>query len=709
MNPLPSTTAGAAARPLTPTHWLALLIDHLRPIRVPLGVVGLGALAALAVPQVQEGLRLALEPDARFPTFAMLWLLGVLLGIAVWYSARNAYRMRLPRWPSLSAANAIGFRLWLPRLLGASVPLLLAIAFWIARADVAAPTPAMPLGDFIARVGLLLLTAAALFHGFIMRVAWLNRARARRGLAPLPATRDRDQVDRIVDLGRAPRLLIGLALALNFALVVAVALYPGALDWLGAPSIVLLGGLFFAVTGGLLTLEADRRGIPILSLLVAVATLLHVWGINDNHRVRLNPEATTWKQAPQFAVPPSQTFDALWSAWRSRAGCITGAECVVVLVAAEGGGIRAAAWTHIVLARLDAVSDGAFSRRWFAGSGVSGGSLGLATAVLATRPVPGCRPLAADPIRAIDPIAAGRQFHTTDFLSPLLSNLFFVDLVTQRLMPWPMFNDRGRALSDAFERAGCTAFDSHGFASPLADLYRDATTAPPLLLLNTTEVASGARVIQHGLAALPDFGPNAWPGARDAAALLGPALPLGEAVLNSARFSWATPAGTVPAHDGQSAMQLVDGGYFENSGLTTIDDLIRALRRSDPLLRVHVVHISNDPALDPYLRNAAGGFIDGCAPAPRPEPALAGELMAPITALLATRSARGEFARRRLAAALDPARGDQLWHIRVCPGDRPLPLGWTISAGAWDALLAQAEMQLPPATVQAIVDAERGP
>jgi hypothetical protein len=71
-------------------------------------------------------------------------------------------------------------------------------------------------------------------------------------------------------------------------------------------------------------------------------------------------------------------------------------------------------------------------------------------------------------------------------------------------------------------------------------------------------------------------------------------LPLREAVLNSARFTYVSPAGAAigcfPRRDSPQCDadeikvwdRLVDGGYFENSGLTTLTDVMRLLEADAP-------------------------------------------------------------------------------------------------------------------------------
>jgi hypothetical protein len=103
---------------------------------------------------------------------------------------------------------------------------------------------------------------------------------------------------------------------------------------------------------------------------------------------------------------------------------------------------------------------------------------------------------------------------------------------------------------------------------------------------------------------------------------------------------------------------VVDGGYHENSGAQTAAGVLRAFRRAAwrfqrahpelPRVEPYVILIANDPS--------SGRLCD----APR-EPApehVAPELLAPLEALLNTRSARGADARRALADAAAARAGD---------------------------------------------------
>ena len=79
---------------------------------------------------------------------------------------------------------------------------------------------------------------------------------------------------------------------------------------------------------------------------------------------------------------------------------------------------------------------------------------------------------------------------------------------------------------------------------------------------------------------------------------------------------------------------------------------------------------------------------------------LFGEARAPLIAILATREARGEYARQALMDQV-AAVGGELWHYRLCRGDRELPLGWTLSAESTDEMLRQLGGNLNTAAVRA--------
>ena len=274
-------------------------------------------------------------------------------------------------------------------------------------------------------------------------------------------------------------------------------------------------------------------------------------------------------RGPAQAPPALAVAFRQWLDERQAQGLAPGP---LYLVAAEGGGIRAAYWTAQVLAALDTRQPG-FAQRTLLLSGVSGGSMGIAVHRACVRS--GVQPVSA----CID-----QGFDRLDALSPLLGGLFFEDLLARAL---PLSRSRwgctqpGCAHLDraaSFERAWMQTFP--GLASPLQAPHG----GEPLMLFNSTWVETGNRTVA-----------SSWPLARGA---FPAAVPLRGCLVadtrlitaahTSARFPGTNPlAGVEPLDprqadaDCRSGGHLIDGGYFDNSGLASVLDALRVLQ---PLL-----------------------------------------------------------------------------------------------------------------------------
>ena len=682
----------------------ALLIDHAKPVRVPLLVLAAASAATLGFGQVAELFLIALRLDPGSGRYAGLLAGSAWAGLAIWYAARNAYRFEYPRWPALQEPRGERLREWLPRVLGAAVPLLLVVGYLLAARGV--PDGACEAIDGCVehgwRIAGLLATSLVLIGFFVFRRRMLRAF----GIACAARPCDERRCARTTELSRATRRLYAASIGLNVLATVLIAQWPELLDGIGPLAILLAAEGFMCLNGGLLCMLADRRGLPLLSLLLVLAGALHALHLNDNHRVRQYPGMNT-HQRPAAAVAETRpAFDAYAQAWLGDR-CRDRGPCPVILVAAEGGGIRSAAWTSLVLGRLTAATrapDGRsrFARHLFAASGVSGGSLGLADYVMLLR-------------HGEDPETRSQPLLDRDYLAPLLANLFFVDF-TQRWLPGAWFDDRARALTRAWEHAARR--QGLDFAGPFADLYRrpdgSVDVTLPALFFNSTTVAEGSRLVEHPFRPLATPQARPWAAAYDGATWLDPRLPLSEAVLNSARFTYLSPAGTLQTAQMPAPVpaepQLVDGGYFENSGATTLLEVMQRLRavadRQGRALRFIVLEISNDPAMGDFVDRHDPAhplplYSAACPRAPTLRAAApSGELSAPPRALLHTRGARGDYARIELLQALrldaaQPGQGDVLWHFRLCPGGYPIPLGWSISAPVFGELRRQLETNYP--------------
>jgi hypothetical protein len=61
---------------------------------------------------------------------------------------------------------------------------------------------------------------------------------------------------------------------------------------------------------------------------------------------------------------------------------------------------------------------------------------------------------------------------------------------------------------------------------------------------------------------------------------------------------------------------LADGGYFDNSGLEAVTDLLHALRQIDPDMRIEVIQFTaDDPAVTPEIKGTFGAPLSAFAAA----------------------------------------------------------------------------------------------
>lgn len=427
-------------------------------------------------------------------------------------------------------------------------------------------------------------------------------------------------------------------------------------------------------------------------------------------------------------------YQDLEQRWRSGRHGLPGHDgpVPIILVSTEGGGIRAAYWTAAVLTELQDRSERLvqagripmdFARHVFSISGVSGGSLGSAIfASMIKEQNQGwvasasatCRLQGGVPLRP-----TAQTILKQDFLSPTVGVLLFPDMF-QRFLPVGILDDRALALEEAWERAWFDCTGSVRFTKPFDELWNDEQFGVPLLFLNGTVVETGQRIIMHPLPFVTPQGTQPsdstgtsttskfqeyFSNALDGPAVLGGMVPLSTAVHMSARFTYVSPAGTIfrqdlakdvsaRPHAEPKVIRVVDGGYFENSGAVTSDEILLAIRKiaRKKHLNVHplVIHISNDPLKQQSRKQEDYAGSRAFLP----------EILSPVWALLNVRLARGYQARDELGDraelgihydSSDQAPRGSFVHFQLCEYKRRLPLGWMLS----ELIRKDMDSQLP--------------
>lgn len=284
------------------------------------------------------------------------------------------------------------------------------------------------------------------------------------------------------------------------------------------------------------------------------------------------------------------------------------------LVSADGGGIRAAYWTGVGLAELDEVSNSRFGPRVAFLSGVSGGSLGIA-AWLGARELPN---LNASQRRGIV-----EDFLSGDFLSPLLGGFFFLD--APRLVFGQVWFKPHR--DHVFEKAladkwSAVTGGSDFFVRPLGNLCLGSFGVPPILTLNAMDALTGQPLRLQSVGSGVPRNMSVVEAVHMSARfpLLSPGAEVREdwaTLRQQVGFYWLGRAGKAEGDldrakekvarllapfepDGPSIRRavIVDGGYFDNSGLVAINDVQGSVKlASAPGVRTRILHFSNSPVL----------------------------------------------------------------------------------------------------------------
>ncbi len=231
---------------------------------------------------------------------------------------------------------------------------------------------------------------------------------------------------------------------------------------------------------------------------------------------------------------------------------------------------------------------------------------------------------------------------SNDFLSPVAIAYLSRDILM--LSRLPFVYDRAGILETSWENAFNAVYGTTRETSPLSEPLQAIAPAPegwtPLLFLNATSNETGRRIIVtpvrmteltskgnslfsdaydlHELLCSPYRDPrtrelpqlNAWDRiARLLPYLFSPAkrprcdnkkpisidVRLSTAAGASSRAPFVTPHGNIRDRQAQIADRVVDGGYFDNSGVVTALEIAQGLKLTDARLRPFILQVSSEP------------------------------------------------------------------------------------------------------------------
>jgi len=496
----------------------------------PLISVGLGVVALTLLPQGTEVLRTINDNglmDTKSDDFTLA--IAFTVSMALW-ALSNWYASRLLLQSNFHASNGKqkvvdrfedGWRTWFPRLL--------------------APISILPVAAALAGQGQVVVasleTALAvwLFSFIVLRRPLIDMAK-RIVRTPentrSPTTSATPPPTTLVDrLPEGDELMLWLAGALSLVVFILLArINYSFARWLGGASILLLAlaaiGLFASLA--FIYWPKQRKWPALTGLVILAALTFGSLRVTANHGIaarRVDADAQT-----RVVRPTAAEHLGAWDKARASA-CAEDAcknEEPIILVAAEGGASRSAWWSAHVLGVLDDLTQGRFGERVFAASGISGGSLGVATWVALRRDqidakVTSARDKDQNPkAHPKQAVCEGRLadepqtvksacFLGRDFVAPVLGYMVGVDLV-QRIIPVPIASwDRSRGLEGTWSQDWQMLFGDKAFKCPLLDLYRPSPSSKdlnacglpgafrtdiPILLLNTATVDRGRPAVQ---------------------------------------------------------------------------------------------------------------------------------------------------------------------------------------------------------------------
>jgi hypothetical protein len=684
--------------------------EALRALRI-CWVVTLVSVVLLALPpQVRDLYRTLAENsrvDAASPKIVLTALLLLLAAFLTYFVGRHRARVHLSALDTSQPVLATCLR-WGPPICGALLIVGAAGGMLLSRLDVLEiPTGINKDMDSVIldmkstadHLGIAALAAGIVALVFLFATrAWSSRADAG------------DWSPRDYAFDWPERLLWAIAVVALIALAFVPEMSVPLSQSVGSLAIFLAFITLLLMGLSMLQTWSDRHGVPWILLLVLWGGLLAVL---DLHKPRIN-----LRERPEIVLTQVQDRFLDWYDARQDKSAFADQPYPVFLISAEAGGLYAAQFAAKVLARIQDRCP-SFAQHVFMISGVSGGSLGAA--IFSSLVKESARNTSWQPCKLDSEDSGPSSFEAKvntilnkDFLAPIVSRALFADLV-QHFVPtrmpgivsaylppaWSMLPDsyqyflsqfsRGRAFEETIEQAWTSRQDaareasSNAFSQPFLEQWKPEG-ANPALMLNTTSVNDGRQVF------IAPFGAGGGLSGYESGLLyFQPVFPpdkdmsLAAAVSLSGRFPWILPASTV----GSDQFAVVDGAYFESSGIETLALVRGALRPYEvkpngkpdyPYVRVYVIVIGSfTPPVDTSTL-----VLDEATP--------------PVRTLLNARDRRGYNAFNILRSwdrdvECPPQRPEaQLESQAICHVNGPvvfrlnydhfnLPLGWTLSEG----------------------------
>jgi len=349
-----------------------------------------------------------------------------------------------------------------------------------------------------------------------------------------------------------------------------------------------------------------RRNTAFIIVLFSVMFL----GRREHFRLKYNGETP----GPSLTRTDIDTFFALWAYDRFQKDSLpANSTPVFYLVAAEGGGSWSGAWTSAILTELDARSKGAFKRNCFAISSVSGGTIGSAVTLALWDNA--LRYGMTDSL--YKPTSTGSQRSNRsdalyiegvfgrNYISTAIAGIFFYDFWQSVPLINLLYTDNYSRTdrhqdeeSDAVSKglSKIIGKNDHDFeryfkyTSFLRLNYKQSERAStpqpsidlPLFFPNTTRVEDGRRGIlspvEMGGMSSSEYEHNPFTAAVDVIGIAAQDNPYRSlSISEAAGLSQLFPYVNSNVKVSEKAGRFMDGGAYENMGLTTLYEVKQAI------------------------------------------------------------------------------------------------------------------------------------
>lgn len=482
--------------------------------------------------------------------------------------------------------------------------------------------------------------------------------------------------------------LTGLLYLAIFLLFLIPLFYPkaGLAFLLGSTSIFIAGISLVTIFGSLVLYFSDLESRPLTLITILIIFFCSLF--NDNTHIRQFED-----REPNRAVIYDQIGS--WVKARIETDSIQNDTIPFVLIAAEGGGTRALNWTLRSLTQLNKIIPD-FDKYTFAISGVSGGGVG-ATFYLANKYdfLKAERDNAQWESNQIkDPLLhlAAQE----DFLAPVTAGLVFNEPI-QAFIPFGISAlERTKRLEDSWSVAFSKYLRSDTFEKPLTALY---TSLPfkqryqlPSLLLNGTVAETGQKAITTNLSleAQEACHPNYFSDVIEVLKFTGKDMPVKTAASMCSRFPFITNGGLIQkisSNKAISSAHITDGGYFDNTGIETLIQLLNTLK---PIIKGYE---KRGLIIKPYvffLQNSEMSFNSNINPITSFK-----ELLIPLSSFYNPWD-RGSFTKNEMFSVLlqRDSLGIKYTNIKMTRAAQRVPLGWYMSENAVKYIQLQVEKDI---------------